>query len=95
MKNVRILPQQMMEDLESVLRRYEGQTLPVYAEAEKIRQRWEQMNVALEDIVTRLVQGSPKHMVSIFFNVEDAKGALMGLPNLSAAHDNKELPSQT
>jgi hypothetical protein len=78
MKTHFILPEEIRLEVESTLRENEAKALSVYAAAEKIRQRWEAKNVALEDIVELLVEGSGRHGVAIAFNPEEAKLALLG-----------------
>jgi hypothetical protein len=78
MTTLQLLPRDMLADIEAVLQRHEGQTMQVYAESEKLRQRWEHLNIALEDIVNRLVEGSQFYRIGVVFDPGEAKGALMG-----------------
>lgn len=78
MKTFLNLPEEIRLDVESTLRDNHAKALAVYAAAEKIRQRWEAKNVALEDIVEHLVEGSGRHGVAIAFNPDEAKQALLG-----------------
>ncbi len=72
------LPLHMLQDIEDLLTAYAGRTLPVYAEAESIRQRWLSENVALEDIVEQLLSRASFHSASYEIDPSQATDALRG-----------------
>lgn len=72
------LPLAMLQDIESVLSAYAGRTLPVYAEAESIRQRWLSENVALEDIVDQILRSASSHRLGFEIDPSQAVEALRG-----------------
>lgn len=78
MTTIRLIPREILREVETVLALHRRQTLAVYAEAEKIRQKWVEKNVALEDIIAVLVGGSGNHEVSVVFDPSEASHALLG-----------------
>ncbi len=48
---IKLVPIKLRREVSEVLNAYALSTLPVYAEAEKIRRRWHRHNIALEDIM--------------------------------------------
>src|SRR5690349_6946012 len=91
MSTFTLIPRDLLQDIEAVLQRHDGQTLSVYAEAEKIRQRWGHLNIALEDILNRLVENSGRYNIAVSFDPEEAKAALLGTatPEGTADQDNE------
>lgn len=78
MKSIRLIPLEMRRDIDAALALHRKGTLPVYAEAEKIRQKWVEKNIALEDIIALLVEGSGNYGVSVIFDPSEASSALLG-----------------
>jgi hypothetical protein len=76
-KTFRLLPRAVLFEIDAVLRLHQGKTLQVYAEAEAIRQRHQELNIALEDILTHLVEDSGKYQVAVAFDPDEAVNALM------------------
>ena len=68
----------MNAEIERVVQEKCGQTLQVYAEAEKIRAAWPELNIALEDIIGRMVELSGTYGVAVAFEPNEAKDAMMG-----------------
>lgn len=66
------------QDIQNLLTEYEGRTVPVYAEAENIRQRWISENVALEDIVDQIMRGAHTHSIGLEIDPAQAADALRG-----------------
>jgi hypothetical protein len=71
------LPPLMLSDIDRFLEVNRSKCIPVYAEAEKIRQRWELQNIALEDIVATLVERCGMHDVAMSFERRDAIDVLI------------------
>ncbi len=72
------IPADLRREVTEVLMQYRGSTLPVYAEAEKIRLRFQTRNIALEDVIAMFVEASGSHSVSIAFDPSEARDALLG-----------------
>ena len=68
----------MTAEIERVVQEKSGQTLQVYAEAEKIRTRWRDLNIALEDIISQMIEFSGTYGVAVAFEPAEAKAALLG-----------------
>ncbi len=68
MEMIKLVPIKLRREVSEVLNTYALSTLPVYAEAEKIRRRWHRHNIALEDIIGLFVEECGKHNVSIAFD---------------------------
>lgn len=65
------LPQCMISDIDLFLERNRGTCISVYSEAEKIRRKWEEQNIALEDVVSALVERCGQHGVAVSFDQTD------------------------
>jgi hypothetical protein len=72
------VPLRMLQDIETVLLVYSGRTVPIYAEAEKIRLAWLSENVALEDIVDEMLRKARSYSVSFEIDPAQAADALRG-----------------
>jgi hypothetical protein len=68
----------MANEIRSAVLAYQGQPMPVYAVAESIRKRWEDENVALEDIVEQLIREGNGINVSFELDPRQAADALRG-----------------
>ncbi len=86
MRTLKQLPVPMLGDIDKFLSFNKQQCIHVYAEAEKIRQRWEEQNIALEDIVSVLVDRCGYHQVAMSFDRRDEAKLLV-------ERDGSEQPS--
>lgn len=77
----RMFPDLIQHELKLTAERFARRTMPVYAEAERIRQRWHTANIALEEYIEELVHLGNLHGVSFEFNPEEAADALRGSPS--------------
>lgn len=73
----RLLPRAVLVEIETVLTLHEGKSLQVHCEAENIRQRHHELNIALEDILGCLVEDSGKYQVAVAFDPTEAVNAMM------------------
>jgi hypothetical protein len=79
----RLFPSAILHELKLTAEKFADQTMPVYAEAERVRQRWQSANIALEEYVEELVRLGNQHRVSFEFNPEQAADALRGTASIS------------
>ena len=84
MDMIKLIPLKLRREVTEILHAYKGATLPVYAEAERIRCRWRQHNIALEDIIGLFVEECGRHNVSIAFDPSEARDAMMGFESQEA-----------
>lgn len=68
MPSLKPLPAPMLADIERFLERNRTRCIPVFAEAEQLRQKWERENIALEDVLTVLVERCGAHDVAMSFD---------------------------
>jgi hypothetical protein len=72
------IPLLVQQDIDILLTAYGGRTLPLYAEAEAIRRRWQSANIALEDIIDHILQRARSHSVGFEIDPSQAADALRG-----------------
>lgn len=77
MTSFKPLPACMVSDIDLFLEQHRGTCISVYPEAEKIRRKWEDQNVALEDVVSALVERCGQHAVAMAFDRRDEADALL------------------
>lgn len=68
MTSFKPLPPAMVGDIDALLQKHREKCISIYPEAEKIRRKWEAQNVALEDVVSALVERCGVHSVSVSFD---------------------------
>lgn len=71
MPSYKPIPHAMILDIDSFLATNRSRCIPVYREAETIRVRWEKQNIALEDVVSVLVERCGVHDVAMSFDRGD------------------------
>ena len=62
------MPASMLSDIDFFLEQQRGQCIQIYPEAERIRCKWESQNIALEDVVSVLVERAGLHEVALSFD---------------------------
>ncbi|MFN4143670.1 hypothetical protein [Aestuariivirga sp.] len=72
------LPRPVVHDIEQVLSINRSTCIRVYAEAETIRKRWSDENIALEDIVDALIDRGGRYNASMSLDPSEAADALLG-----------------
>jgi len=65
------IPSAMLDDIDRFLAQHRSRCISLYAEAENIRQRWEVQNIALEDVVSILVERCGQYDVAVSFDGRD------------------------
>lgn len=78
MTTPRSIPLLVQQDIDILLAGYSGRTLPLYAEAEAIRCRWQSANIAIEDIVDHILQRARSYSLSFEIDPSQAADALRG-----------------
>lgn len=71
MPSFKPIPHDMILDIDRFLETNRSRCIPVYREAETIRVRWEKQNIALEDVVSVLVERCGVHDVAMSFDRGD------------------------
>lgn len=61
------LPPAMIGDIDALLASHRSNCIAIYPEAEKIRRKWVENNVALEDVVSVFVERCGLHSVAVSF----------------------------
>lgn len=74
------IPRSISVDIDRVLQANRNKCIAVYGEAEKIRRKWEEENVALEDIVMAFIERCGFHEVAMSLDPSAAAEALGGRP---------------
>lgn len=65
MPSLKPLPTAMTRDIDLFLEMNRGKCIELYAEAEKMRKKWEHENIALEDVVSVFVERCGSHDVAV------------------------------
>ena len=68
MTSLKPLPPAMIGDIDSLLESNRAKCISIYPEAEKIRRKWVQQNIALEDVVSVFVERCGIHSVAVSFD---------------------------
>ena len=68
MPSLKPLPSEMVGDIDALLEKNRTKCISIYPEAERIRHKWEDQNIALEDVVSVLVERCGIHRVAISFD---------------------------
>lgn len=68
MSSYKPLPATMVADIDRVLEANRSRCLSIYPEAEKLRRKWEEENIALEDVVSVFIERCGFHSVAISFD---------------------------
>lgn len=71
-------PEFLKEELNTTAAAYADKTMPVYAEAERLRRRWQAANIALEEYVEELIRLGNMHRVCFELDPAQAADALRG-----------------
>lgn len=74
----RILSPEVLQDIDRAMEGFREKCIPVYAEAEKIRKRWIEQNIALEDIVAAIASRAGEFNAAVSLDQNEARHALMG-----------------
>lgn len=68
MTSYKPLPPAMIGDIDALLESNRATCISIYPEAEKLRRKWEEQNVALEDVVSAFVERCGVHSVAVSFD---------------------------
>lgn len=71
MPTLKPIPSAMLGDIDQFLAQHRSRCISLYPEAEKIRLRWEVKNIALEDVVSVLVERCGQYDVAVSFDGRD------------------------
>lgn len=80
MPAIRPLPTPMIRDIDLFLAHNRSKCIQLYPEAERIRQKWEAENIALEDVASCLVERCGAHGVAVAFDRQAEAAVLLELP---------------
>lgn len=75
---LRKIPHTILIDIDRALERNRNDCIAVYSEAERVRRKWVQENVALEDIVMAFFDRCAPYEVAMSLDMSGAEAALMG-----------------
>lgn len=71
MPTLKPIPPAMLSDIDTFLAQHRSRCISLYPEAEKIRHEWEVQNIALEDVVSILVDRCGQYDVAVSFDGRD------------------------
>ncbi|MFO1130863.1 MAG: hypothetical protein U1E16_02425 [Hyphomicrobiales bacterium] len=88
MPSLKPIPDLMIRDIDRLLEMHRGQCISLYAEAEKLRQKWVARNIALEDVVSVLVERCGSHAVAVAIDSHAGVDVLFNEDELTEARQS-------
>lgn len=67
MTSFKPLPPAMVGDIDALLASHHSECISIYPEAEKLRRKWVEQNIALEDVVSVFVERCGVHSLAVSF----------------------------